>query len=201
MTGQHPLPGIPPSSITLVKRFQIYTSSTGGLPMSDLQWHILGYEEVDRIGDGKPVTPSDDFTKIVRDFVIAPPNIPPVGMAETAPPPTQLDFVVSKPCCVLLKLIGNFWEYTPGSFYVSTKREYPDARYRRAFPVLNNEGRIAAVGFFVESVVNPNEHKTRDGINLYVDFVQGNFRLPTIIDPDIENKGDIPKLGLPGSCD
>ncbi|MET3712252.1 hypothetical protein ABIC65_002964 [Sphingomonas trueperi] len=158
--------------------------------MQDLQFHILGYEEVDRIGNGKPVTPEEDFTQIVRDFVVAPPNIE-LGVAGTlTPAPNQLDFVVREPCCVILKLIGDFWEYTPNSLYVSTKREFPDGKYRRAFPLLDNEGRIAAVGFFVEYVVNPQHARTCDGLNLYVDFVQGNLRLPTIIDPGIENKGD-----------
>lgn len=190
MNGQYPLSIYPPSSINLVKRFQIYTSSTGGMPMQDLQFHILGYEEVDRVGNGKPVTPEDDFTKIVRDFVLAPPNIEMGAARRSTPPPTPLDFVVREPCCVILKLIGGFWEYTPNSLYVSTKREYPDGKYRRAFPLLDNNGRICAVGFFVEYVTNPRHGKSSDGLNLYVDFVQGNLRLPTIIDPEVENRGD-----------
>ncbi|SFJ77866.1 hypothetical protein SAMN03159338_2293 [Sphingomonas sp. NFR04] len=189
MIGQYPLSIYPPSSINLVKRYQIYTSSTGGVPLTDLQFHIEGFEEVDRVGDGKPVTADDDFTKIVRDFVIAPPNIQ-AGARATTPPPTQLDFVVRQPCCVILKLIGNYWEYTPNSMYVSTKREYPDGKYRRAFPLLDNNGRMAAVGFFVEYVTNPEHGQTCDGLNLYVDFLQGSRRLPTIIDPSVENKGD-----------
>lgn len=190
MIGQYPLSIYPPSSIKRVKRFQIYTSGTGGVPLEDLKFHILGYEEVDRIGNGKLVTPEEDFTQIVRDFVVAPPNIEPGVARALTPPPTQLDFIVREPCCVILKLIGDYWEYTPNSMYVSTKREYPDGKYRRAFPLLDNNGRIAAVGFFVEYVTNPEHMRTCDALNLYVDFVQGNLRLPTIIDPGVENKGD-----------
>lgn len=190
MNGQFPLSILPPSSIELVKRYQIYTSSAGGNPLDDLQFSIEGFEEVDRVGNGKPVTVDDDFTKIVRDFVLAPPNIQPSLQRAATPPPTQLDFVVRKPCCVILKLIGSYWEYTPNSMYVSTKREYPDGKYRRAFPLLDNNGRIAAVGFFVEYVTNPDHARTCDGLNLYVDFLQRDRRLPTIIDPDVENKGD-----------
>lgn len=190
MNGQFPLSILPPSTIQLVKRFQIYTSSTGGNPLQDLQFHIEGFEEVDRVGNGQPVTSDDDFTKIVRDFVIAPPNVQTAAARLTTPAPTQLDFIVREPCCVILKLIGDYWEYTPNSMYVSTKREYPDGKYRRAFPLLDNNGRMAAVGFFVEYVANPSHVRTCDGLNLYVDFLQGERRLPTIIDPDVENRGD-----------
>jgi hypothetical protein len=190
MNGQYPLSIYPPSSINLVKRFQIYTSGAGGQTLEDLQFHIEGFEEVDRVGNGEPVTAENDFTKIVRDFVVAPPNIQAVVARATTPSPTQLDFVVREPCCVILKLIGNYWEYTPNSMYVSTKREYADGKYRRAFPLLDNNGRISAVGFFVDHVTNPEHARTCDGLNLYVDFLQGSRRLPTIIDPDVENKGD-----------
>ncbi|WP_010545046.1 nucleotide synthetase [Sphingomonas elodea] len=162
--------------------------------MQSLQFHIIGYEEVDRIGNGKPVTVDDDFTKIVRDFVMAPANVDgPAPTPDNPKPgvvPTQLDFVVRQPCCVILKLIGDYWEYTPNSLYVSTKHEYPDGKYRRAFPVLDNKGRIAAVGFFVEYVTPPQDRRTCDGLNLYVDFVHDTYRLPLIIDPDVENRGD-----------
>jgi hypothetical protein len=194
MNGQYPLSVYPPSNIQLVKRFQIYTSSGGGSPVQDLQFHILGYEEVDRVGNGKQVTAEDDFTKIVRDFVLAPANIEPQpptpGHATPGTVPSQLDFVVRQPCCVILKLIGDYWEYTPNSLYVSTKHEYPDGKYRRAFPLLDNNGRISAVGFFVEYVTPPQDRKTCDGLNLYVDFVHENYRLPLIIDPAVENRGD-----------
>lgn len=194
MIGQYPLSVYPPSGINLVKRFQVYTSSSGGSPVQDLQFHILGYEEVDRIGNGKQVTAENDFTKIVRDFVLAPANIEPQlptpGHATPGTVPTQLDFVVRQPCCVILKLIGDYWEYTPNSLYVSTKHEYVDGKYRRAFPLLDNNGRIAAVGFFVEYVTPPQDRKTCDGLNLYVDFVHENYRLPLIIDPAVENRGD-----------
>ncbi|OAN65934.1 nucleotide synthetase [Sphingomonas sp. TDK1] len=189
MNGQYPLSVLPPSYIRLVKRYQIFASSKGGYPLSDLNFHIEGYEDVDRFGNGKEVTAEDDFTKIVRDFVVAPPNITPILVGPTTPPPTPLDIVVREPCCVIFKLIGDFWEYTPNSLYVSTKHEYPDGKYRRAFPLLDNNGRIAAVGFFVEYVTDPRDRKTCEGLNLYVDFLQGNMRMPTIIDPDIENQG------------
>ncbi|WP_139810116.1 nucleotide synthetase [Sphingomonas azotifigens] len=197
MNGQYPLSIYPPSDIRLVKRYQIYVSSKGGYPATDLKFHILGYEDVDRFGNGKEVTAADDFTKIVRDFVVAPPKIDP-GLANlTTPAPTPLDFVVRKPCCVILKLIGDFWEYTPNSLYVSTKHEYPDGKYRRAFPLLDDDGRITAVGFFVEYVTNPQHRKTCDGLNLYVDFLQGDLRMPTIIDPEVENKGNHDSLPPP----
>ncbi len=204
MIGQFPLSIYPPSYIRLVKRYQIYASSKGGYPAEGLKFHILGYEDVDRYGNGKEVTVEDDFTRIVRDFVVAPPNIEPVIDAAITPPPTPLDFVVREPCCVILKLIGDFWEYTPNSLYVSTKREYPDGKYRRAFPLLDDEGRISAVGFFVETVTNPKHRKTCDGLNLYVDFIQGDLRMPTIIDPDVENQGGDPvppKDPKPGESD
>lgn len=190
MNGQYPLSIYPPSYIRLVKRYQVFASSGGGYPLSNLKFHILGYEDVDRFGNGKPVTPEEDFTQIVRDFVVAPPNIEPGVAGLTASPPTPLDFVVREPCCVILKLIGDFWEYTPNSLYVSTKREYPDGKYRRPFPLLDDNGRITAVGFFVEYVANPQHRKTCDGLNLYVDFLQGDMRMPTMIDPEVENKGN-----------
>lgn len=189
MIGQYPLSIYPPSYIRLVKRYQIFASSEGGYPLGSLKFHIQGFEAVDEFGNGKEVSPGDDFTQIVRDFVVAPPNIK-VGLAGlTTPPPTPLDIVVREPCCVIFKLIGDFWEYTPNSLYVSTKNEYPDGKYRRAFPLLDDDGRIAAVGFFVESVTNPQHRKTCEGLNLYVDFIQGDLRMPTIIDPDVENQG------------
>lgn len=190
MIGQYPLSIYPPSYIRLVKRFQIFASSKGGYPLSNLNFHVLGYEDVDRFGNGKEVSAEDDFTQIVRDFIVAPPNIEPGLAHQITPAPTPLDFVVSEPCCVILKLIGDFWEYTPNSLYVSTKREYPDGKYRRAFPLLDDNGRITAVGFFVEYVTDPQHRKTCDGLNLYVDFVQGDLRMPTIIDPDVENQGN-----------
>ena len=136
------------------------------------------------------MTAEEDFTQIVRDFVVAAPNITPGVAGPTTPAPTPLDIVVREPCCVIFKLIGNFWEYTPNSLFVSTKHEYPDGKYRRAFPLLDDAGRITAIGFFVEYVTDPQHRKTCDGLNLYVDFVQGDLRMPTIIDPDVENKGD-----------
>ncbi len=189
MIGQYPLSIFPPSYIRLVKRYQIFASSTGGYPLGNLKFHILGYEDVDQFGNGKEVTSEDDFTKIVRDFVVAPPNIEPGLAGPTTPPPTPLDIVVREPCCVIFKLIGDFWEYTPNSLYVSTKHEYPDGKYRRAFPLLDDAGRITAVGFFVEYVTNPQHRKTCEGLNLYVDFLQGDMRMPTIIDPEVENQG------------
>ena len=183
------IPSDAPTDVTYIKRLQIYVSGEQEGPLEDLRFHIYGFEEDDRKGPGKDVG-ANAIDSHIQTFVDAAPELP----LPLERDPTQLDFSLEKPCCVVLKLIGRFWEFAPNppsgpGQVIRTKNEHSDRRYRKLQQHLDRDGKLRAVSFYAQAI-QPASANARHGINLYVDFIEGKYRLPTLIDPDIENKGE-----------
>ncbi|MEG3152793.1 nucleotide synthetase [Sphingomonas sp. ZT3P38] len=183
------IPSTAPTGVTHIKRLQIYVSGEREGPLEDLRFHIYGFEKEDQDGPGKDVGANaiDDY---IGKFVDAAPELP----LPLHRDPTQLDFPLQKPCCVVLKLIGKFWEFAPNppsgqGQTIRTKNKHSDQRYRKLQQHFDTDGKLRAVSFYAQAI-EPKATNARHGINLYVDFIEGRYRLPTLIDPDIENKGE-----------
>ena len=176
--------GQAPHTGAYVKRLLIYMTAVGDSPVSELRFHIQGYEEVDQ-GDnpGKSVNGAS-IDELIREFV--------EDTSHFSPPaefvPTPLDFSIAKPCVVVLKLIGDFWEFSPTRPPVRTKDQHSDERY---FGLkAHGSDRVKAISFAAKEPLPPNNGKfQRHGLNFYVDFLQHGKRLPVMIDPDVVNKG------------
>lgn len=122
-----------------------------------------------------------------------------IDRAPTAIGPTRgpLDFGIVHKCYIVIRLDGDFWEFSPEDA-VTTKKEHANARY---YNLRTHErlGRIVAVSFCARDPLklpSPGQTGVKHGFNLHLDFVerdpvtnQVTRRLPVIIDPDVENRG------------
>lgn len=190
MANDYKLPdGAPETDIVRIKRLSIYMTTDGATPTMDLGFHIQGYTEADENEEGGKLIPAGSapdrwIDEFLRDDTIRP-----------AISPTPLDFSLQEKCFVVLKLIGNFWEFSNRHDAVTTKNSHADRRYYNLRGHALSNGPVRCVSFCARQPVRKNSggNHVRHGINLYVDFVQGVndiLRLPVIIDPDIENKGN-----------
>jgi hypothetical protein len=186
MANEYALPhGEPDPDIRHIKRFAIFVESDGGTPVSQLRFRISGFTAEDEDDSGGTVI---DASKSVSDYIdefLASDEL--VRPLERTP----LDFALQNKCHVVLKLMGDFWEFSRVRGPITMKEEHSDKRYYnpRAIEV---DGQVRAVLF---STAQPLPAATgtmknvRHGFNLHIDFVDGDLRLPVLIDPDIENRG------------
>lgn len=194
MKEDHELPkGSVKNDIKYLKRYSIYAQATGTDPVSSLTFEIYGYTKADRDESGGTVVASAEKAyELIEEF------LDDADMeGRLTEQRTPLDFALQKECLIALRLIGKFWEFSPGPHYIKTKDPHGDERYYYLNPHTRG-GRVTGVSFFAkEPLKKPttNPH-VRHGINLYIEFQQTDpnnssktLRLPVIVDPDIENKG------------
>ncbi|MCP4616639.1 MAG: hypothetical protein GY844_09385, partial [Bradyrhizobium sp.] len=126
------------------------------------------------------------------------------GFVELDPPATEpvsgpLDFGLVHKCYVVIRLEGQFWEFARRNA-VTTKQAHANARYYNLRThIRKGDDRISAISFCARTPLrlwDANGTGVKHGLNLHVDFVErardGTVirRLPVIIDPDVENRGN-----------
>jgi hypothetical protein len=193
MIGETLPTGTPEPDILHVKRLSIYARSSSDAvgDTNALTFHIAHSAGDDPI-DGYELKDGETAETIIKLF-----------LATTRGPallPSPLDFPIGKKCYVVLKLVGDFWEFDLHDA-VTTKQKHGGDRYYQLVPYPDANGRLAAVAFCAKTPfkgsrdLNNHTDFILHGINLSVRFIsedlkRGQLRLPVIIDPDIENRGN-----------
>lgn len=116
---------------------------------------------------------------------------------------TSLDFTLRRKSCILIRLIGNFWTFSPNISPVTTKHnygtQYQNLQKHWLNPTTDAVERPPAgadyncVSLFCGDPCRDSlnvSHGFSFNIELIMDIAGEEKRLPVTIDPDVENKGN-----------
>ena len=190
--------GDPESDIAHVKKISIQleaiTGKNGAIaPVVQALQFVPQYYDDGEDGAGAHVGANPEAIQAAISGFIGrnPPATEPVG--------GPLDFGLVYKCYVVIRLEGQFWEFARENA-VTTKQQHANARYYNLRThSRDSDGRISAVSFCARTPLrlwDQGGTGVKHGFNLHVDFVErardGSVirRLPVIIDPDVENRGN-----------
>jgi hypothetical protein len=166
-----------------------------GTPKNSLEWDKVLKEFLNL---PIPPIPSSSIAPLVESekSIVLANNFP-------APIRTALDFGLKRKTCVLIRLVGDFWTFSPRISPVTTKHNYGKQYYNLGRHWLNpatqqvevppQDADYPCVSFFSKkpclNALN-RKHGFSFNLELIMDIDGTEERLPITVDPDIENKGD-----------